>query len=316
MKKYVWLAMATALLLAGTVIAGKAVKPEPVEVTVITLESKAAEKTVSCSGKIETSESKKVYTDMSCIAQEVLVSAGQTVNKGDVLFTIDVDATKQVLATMGGVSPDTIPAGTITQTITAPVSGIITTLNAAEGELTDSSKPCVVISPNSALQVKIAIHERDVKSIQVGQTVGISGVAFRKGRYPGKIKSISPSARQQYTGSVSETVVDAVVELDPAEVDDSLRLGLTAKAQVVVDSSKDMLLVPYEYVLQDTRGREYVYVLENGRAVKRVIETSDELRDGFRVEKGLSSGERIITNPESVKQNGAAVILKQETEES
>ena len=76
------------------------------------------EKTVSCTGKIEAAESRKVYTDISCVMQDVPVTAGQQVEKGDVLFTVDVDATKQVLATMGGVSPDTIPTDNLQHTVT------------------------------------------------------------------------------------------------------------------------------------------------------------------------------------------------------
>ena len=142
MKKYGWLAAATAVAITGVLTAGSLMKPETVEVKTYTLEERAVEKTVSCTGKIEAAESRKVYTDISCVMQDVPVTAGQQVEKGDVLFTVDVDATKQVLATMGGVSPDTIPTDNLQHTVTAPVSGIITTLNAAEGEMSDSSKPC------------------------------------------------------------------------------------------------------------------------------------------------------------------------------
>lgn len=309
MKKYGWLAAATAVAITGVLTAGSLMKPETVEVKTYTLEERAVEKTVSCTGKIEAAESRKVYTDISCVMQDVPVTAGQQVEKGDVLFTVDVDATKQVLATMGGVSPDTIPTDNLQHTVTAPVSGIITTLNAAEGEMSDSSKPCVVISPSDALQVKVSIHERDLRSVKVGQTVKVSGVAFAKSSYQGTVKSISPSARTQYNGSISETVVDAVVMLAPKELDDSLRLGLTAKAKVVVSSTDQARIVPYEYVLQDENDKEFVYICENGRAVKRLITVEDELASGYQVSDGLKAGDRIITNPDAVPKEGAPVSV-------
>lgn len=312
MKKYGWLAGITLLAIAGVLIAGKVTRTEPLEVSVITLESGSAVKTVSCSGQIEASESREVYTEVSCIAQEVLVTAGQEVKAGDVLFTVDVDATRQVLAAMGGLSSDSLPGEPVSTAVTAPVSGIVTTLNTAEGELTDASKPCVVISPSGALQVKVTIHERDVRDVRVGQQALVSGVAFAKESYPGTVKSISPSARQQYNGSVSETVVDAVVELQPDALDDSLRLGLTAKAQLIVSSEENALVVPYEAVLQDDQEREYVYVVENGRAVKRVIETGDELRSGLRVTAGLAARDRLVENPESISKSGVPVVVREE----
>lgn len=310
MKKYVWLTMTTIAALIGVLTAGNLAGGDPVEVSVLTLETKTVEKTVSCSGKIEAAESKKVYTDVSCVAGEVLVEAGQKVEKGDVLFTVDVDATKQVLATLGGVSPDNVPDGEVRREVTAPVSGVITTLNAAEGEMTDSGKPCVVISPDDTLQVSVAIHERDIRDVQVGQSVKVSGVAFEKKSYTGTVKSIATTARQQITGTSSATVVDAVVELAAEELDDSLRLGLTAKAQVVVSSSPDALVVPYAYVLEDEEGREYVYLYQNGRAVKRVIQTGDELAAGFQIVEGLQAGDRVIANPDAVPEDGAPAVLQ------
>ena len=93
MKKYGWLAAATAVAITGVLTAGSLMKPETVEVKTYTLEERAVEKTVSCTGKIEAAESRKVYTDISCVMQDVPVTAGQQVEKGDVLFTVDVDAT-------------------------------------------------------------------------------------------------------------------------------------------------------------------------------------------------------------------------------
>lgn len=310
MKKYVWLTIATVLALTVVLTAGKLAGSDPVEVSVLTLQAKTVEKTVSCSGKIEAAESKKVYTDVSCVAGEVLVEAGQKVEKGDVLFTVDIDATKQVLATLGGVSADHVPDGEVRREITAPVSGVVTTLSAAEGEMTDSSKPCAVISPSDTLQVSVAIHERDIRDVQVGQTVKVSGVAFEKKSYTGTVKSIATTARQQLTGTVSSTVVDAVVELAADQLDDSLRLGLTAKAQVVVSSSPDALVVPYAYVLEDEEENEYVYLYQDGRAVKRIVKTGDELAAGFQILEGLQAGDRVITNPDAIEEDGAPAVLQ------
>ena len=311
MKKYIWLSAATEAALASIFWVQEQGQPDPVPVTVAILESGAAEKTVSCTGIIEASESRGVYADASFVPDEVLIQAGQRVQQGDVLFTVDMDATKEVLATLGGISPDQIPTDQVSREVVAPVSGIVTTLNAVAGQITDPQKPCAVISPGESIQVKISVHERDIRDLQVGQTVRVSGVAFEKDSYTGQIKSISSSARQQYTGSVSETVVDAIVSFSPEELDDSVRLGLTAKATVVVERQQEVLVVPYEYVLQDEAETEYVYVAENGRAVRRNIVTGTELKNGFQIQSGLQAGDSIIRNPEDIAESGAPITLKE-----
>lgn len=135
--------------------------------------------------------------------------------------------------------------------------------------------------------------------------MNIHGSAFQKEAYEGKISSISPVAYQLSVGGVSTTVVDAVVEL--VEQDESLRIGLTAKADVVVDSTEDGFVVPYEYVLQDHDGNEYVYLLVNGRAKKQVIKTGAELSEGFQVLEGLQADDQVIAEPQRISKDGAAV---------
>lgn len=310
MKKYGWLAVITAALIVGIRLAGAAVRVEPVTVTAYTVKSQAVEKTVSCSGKIEAVESQKVYADTACIAQDVYVQAGQEVKKGDLLFTVDVEATRQALASLGGSSVSGQVPENLENEVTAPVAGVVTSLNVESGGLVDASNPCVEIAPDSSLQVKVAIHERDLKKVKVGQAVKVSGVAFEKQTYHGVVKSIATSARQQLNGTVSETVVDAVISLQADELDESLRLGLTAKARVVVDEAQDTVVVPYGCVLQDEENREYVYRIENGAAVKQVIVTGEELTAGFQVTEGLQPGDVIASNPDVIPEEGTPVVYK------
>ena len=310
MKKYMVLAASTSLAIAAIVAVSSFSKPAAVDVSLYTVSAHTVRHTVDYTGRVESAESKSVYTEIACIAGDVLVKSGQMVEKGDVLFTVDVDATKQVASTLGG--QGTIPgldldSLNLQKEVTAPVRGIVSSLNVTEGDITDTSKPCVVISSGEALQVKIGVPEKGLSHIYEGQEVTLSGVAFEKESYRGTVSEISPSARTQLNGSVSETVVDTTVTIDPEDVDDSLRVGLSAKASVTLEVSPNALIVPYDAVQQDDDGREYVYVYENGKAVKRVITTGNELVEGFEVKKGLSDGDQIIADPSKVDKNGAVV---------
>ena len=308
MKKYGVLALATVLAISGILWIGGQGSDEGIAVTVHTMAEQPVKKTVVCSGIVESVESKNIYLDVSCIAGEVYSKAGQQVKKGDVLFTVDVDATKQVLATLGGTAA-AVPDDAINKEITAPVNGVLTALNVQSGELADSSKPCAVISSSDELQVKVAIHEKDIKRVAVGQKVQVSGTAFQKDTYTGTVTEISPSARQQYVGSVTETVVDAIVTLDTDCLDDSLRLGLTAQADVIVEELPDALVIPYGCILQDEENREFVYVVQEGCAVKRVVETGSELKEGCCITGGLQAGEQIVLQPDKITKDGEKVQL-------
>ena len=311
-KKYIWLFSLTLTAIAGILLGGRFAKQPPVEVTAITLQPQLVEQTVSCSGKVEAAKSQNVYLDMPCVAGEVYVQAGQEVRQGGVLFTVDVGATKQVLAQAGGLAASQITDDLITKEVTATASGIISTLNVVSGSLTDTSKPCAVIASSDMLRVKIAVREQDLQKVAIGQRVTITGSGFRKPSYTGVLTELASSARQQIVGTVTDTVVDAVVMFDQDQMDPSLRVGLNAKAAVRVSSTPDALVVPYECVLQDEEGNEYVYAYTAGRAVRRDIVSGEEWSTGFHVVSGLQAGDTVILDPGKIARDGTAVVVREE----
>ena len=307
-KKYGWLFGLTLAAIAGILMGGRLMKKPPVEVSVITLEPQLVEQTVSCSGKVEAAKSQNVYLDMRCVAKDVYVQAGQKVNRGDVLFTVDVNATRQVLAQAGGLAASQIDEEMITKEVTATASGVISSLNVTSGSLADTSKPCAVIASSDQMQVKIAVREQDLQKVAIGQSVTITGSGFRKSAYTGILTELSASARQQLVGTVTDTVVDAVVMFDQDQMDASLRAGLNAKAAVRVSSIPEALVLPYECVMQDEEGSEYVYAFSDGHAVRRDIVSGEEWSAGFHVVSGLQAGDQVILDPDKVPHDGAAVI--------
>lgn len=309
MKKYVWLAIVTGCVIGGIWWVNGIVHPEPTAVSVKTLSASAIERTVMCSGKIQTGDTDQVYMKWPCVAQSVNVKKGDTVKAGDVLFTVDEQATIETIGSAGQSITD-VSALKIDTIVKAPISGVVDSISVQAGQTISSTKPCVVISSDERLQLLVEIGERDVKYVRVGQPVHIRGAAFMKERYTGRVLSISSTAIEQYSGTSSETVVEAVVEIEPNDQDESLRLGLTATADIVVDEQENGLVVPYGCVLQDDDGQEYVYVYQNGQALKRVIETGWELRDGFQVVSGLVAGESLITEPALISADAMAVVKR------
>ena len=87
---------------------------------------------------------------------------------------------------------------------------------------------------------------------------------------------------------------------------------MNAKAAVQVSSIADALVVPYECVMQDEEGDEYVYAYADGRAVRRVFVSGEEWSTGFHVVSGLQAGDRILLDPEKVSRDGAPVVIREE----
>lgn len=308
MKKYVLLCLGTLATIALLIVTKSQLSEKPTTVALTTIDYQTFRQTVECTGKVELSGSEEVFVELPYVAGQVFVTAGQSVNKGDPLFAVDVDATKAVLSQWGTALPDT--DFTSQKTVTAPVSGVVTELGVKQGQAMDSTKPCVVIAPGENLQIAVSIREKYLPQVKVGQKAEISGIAFAREKYSGTLSYLATSAHQQLSGTSGETVVDAVITLDANQADTSLRVGLNAKAAILVDTEENVLLIPYTCIGQDEEGREFVYRYDSdGYARRQYITCTLDSTNGALVVSGISAGDRVVQNPDLL--SGDMVLCKE-----
>ena len=311
MKKISWVLCITAVICGVIGWAGYRAQPEEIEVKTLSLTASFVAQTVSCTGKVEDSAAQEVRAEESCVIGEVLVESGATVKEGEPLFRVDREATLKVLAqsdasfAVKNAMNDTAPTE-----IVAPASGRISQLSFHEGDTVDKDSICAVIEETEPVQIRLSIPERSIRRVAVGQSVLVSGVGFQQDSYHGVIREISSTAKEKLNGTVTETTVEAVVSLNEGESDESLRVGLSAKAAITVSGEPNGFIIPYEAVLEDEKNREYVYVLVGNRAEKRTFTPKAELSDGYLVTEEFQNGDQVILTPELVTEN--AVLTKTE----
>ncbi len=298
----------TVMAVSGILFYDAATQKAVVTVETVTLTRQTVRETVICGGTVTAADGVDIYAPMPCVAGRIEVAVGDRVEQGDVLLTVDRTATLAMAVNAGVMQEQTVAASaSLPETVTAPASGVISAVSAVSGELLSADTPCVVLSEGDGVQVSVAVRESALPRIAVGQEVAVSGVAFDKPSYKGYISEIAPSARSRVGGTGSETVVDAVVRLADGEADDSLLLGLTAKATVTVAVREDVLLVPYDCLAQDDDGKEYVYCVRDGVARRMIVTVLEELPDGVLTEDGPAEGDVLVRIPEKLSGDCLAV---------
>ena len=70
--------------------------------------------------------------------------------------------------------------------------------------------------------------------------------------------------------------------------------GCSVDATISVSRISNAIVVPYSAIMQDEDGNEYVYLLREGHAEKRIITTAADLGDEVWVSSGLAAGEELI----------------------
>ncbi len=172
--------------------------------------------------------------------------------------------------------------------VTAPISGVLSEFtDATEKTLVDEGTQICRIVDYSQVLVDLQIPNSHIRHIELDQPVRVIDYSYPDEVFDGKISVVDPVVDPTTRTFRAVAVVDNPKGL--------LRPGMFVKAEIVVESHADVVLVPRELVLM--RGnREVVFVEESARAQMREIETGLEDEKFVEVLKGVDEGERLITS--------------------
>jgi HlyD family secretion protein len=201
--------------------------------------------------------------------------------------------------------------------IKAPVSGTILERAVEKGEFVTTgfvgdrgAKGYVVsLADLNDLEVELDISQNDFAKLHAGQHGTVTTDAFPDRKYDGLIKEISPEAnRQKATVQIKVKVSKPDNFLRP-EMNASVAFRSEEKAVNARDATaKPVVIVPAAAVRDGA-----VFVLLEGKAVRRAVKTGATSGQGVRVEQGLVGGEELIANPPPGLKDGDKVRQKAET---
>jgi HlyD family secretion protein len=155
------------------------------------------------------------------------------------------------------------------------------------------------------LEAELDISQNDFAKLGPRQKAFVTTDAYPDRKYQGIIDEISPEANRQ-----KATVQVKVKVLTP---DEYLRPEMNANVAFIDDTKKagNAAAKPVIYVPSSAVRDGSVYVIADGKAVKRAVRTGTISSQGLRVEDGLFGGEDLIINPPADLKEGDKVRRKQ-----
>jgi HlyD family secretion protein len=163
-------------------------------------------------------ERKRELYDKGFIAKKDVEDAEQAHRRSQIQYDL---AERQLWVVLGGGGEPTEPGGLGTKafdtiTVTAPISGVVISLNVEQGEMITSGTQAyggggtilMTIADLSKMIVKTNVNEVDVGKIRVGQSAQIGFDAIRDRVYNGVVKKISPA------GTVEGNIVVFPIEVE------------------------------------------------------------------------------------------------------
>ena len=171
-------------------------------------------------------------------------------------------------------------------TILSPMSGIVTNKYINIGENASPGASLLTIADTSILKLKGTVSQEALPLLKPGQETEVSIDIYPGKEFKGQIDSIGPLA--------VSTGVYFPIEINLKNSGD-IKAGLTAHASIDI-TTEDGIVVPSSAVIQND-GQNYVFVIKNNTASKRIVTTGMKSDKEIVILKGLDAGEQIaVTN--------------------
>jgi RND family efflux transporter MFP subunit len=174
-------------------------------------------------------------------------------------------------------------------TLTAPIDGVVSTVNIVAG--LDAPSGTAIVVSSRTYDVTASVVESDLNSVKVGQKVAIT-VSAVNASLTGTVASI---ALAPSTTSGSSSVVSYPVTVSIDGTNASLRAGMSANVSITVAQATNVLVVPTS-ALSGSNGNYTARVLAANNSVSAVpVEVGLVTTSGAEITSGLAEGQTVVT---------------------
>ena len=312
--------------------------PDPVEVARATLDT--VSRSVRATGTVEPIRTVSVISQLPGALLAVGVEAGDVVRRGQVLARIDsrelqaqlrsAEANLEVARRAAERSEQLREQQIITvaeyeadqaeyasalathdqlrtrinyATVRAPINGVVLEKLVEAGHVTGNQTRLFTIGDVNPLVVRVPVSELDVAALSEGDTVSVTLDAMPGAEVEGRIRRIFPAA-------------DSTTRLVPVEValgggaEGLVRPGFLARVTFALSPRSGVLTVPATAIVEAASGSA-VFVLDEGRALRRRVQRAETYDGRVEITSGLSPGDTVIVAGNAELRDGAAVRLSQ-----
>lgn len=216
--------------------------------------------------------------------------------------------------------------------LTAPMSGIVSKLPVELGETVLGTSQfqgteVMRIADLSKMEVQVDVNENDIIRISVGDTaiIDVDSYSYKDKTFKGIVTHIANTANDKISAdAVTEFGVRIQILnssyqdlVEEEGIKYPFRPGMTASVDIITEVKKDILTVPLASVttrsekdnkgddenesaaeeLADDEVKEIVFIVSEGKAVKKEVETGISDFDRIEIISGVDEGTEVISGP-------------------
>jgi HlyD family secretion protein len=180
-------------------------------------------------------------------------------------------------------------------TLTAPISGIITSVNLSAGQDVGTSSVVTISDMSQPYVVDASLDETDWDKAKVGFAATVTFDLLPNNNYSAKIIQVYP----KLDDSSGTNMVHILVQLDKP-IENDLPAGSTASVDVTGGEALNVVLVPVSALKETKDGKYLVYLMKNGQPVQQEVEIGLQDILNAEVKSGLQRGNIVLTDVTTV----------------
>ena len=184
-------------------------------------------------------------------------------------------------------------------TVTAPFAGVITEINAEQGQTVTANGVVNLVS--DSLEIRVDLDENNLADLELGQSAILSSSAFTDTTFQGRLTDIG--------AAVDEARGIVTVKITPDNPPAWLRPGQTVNVNLLTNEKVDRLIVPSTAVLRQG-SRTVVMAVQDGHAVEKTVLTRPAVPQGIPTAGGVTEADEVIVNPSGITAGDAVRIRR------
>lgn len=181
----------------------------------------------------------------------------------------------------------------------APEAGTISNLMVASGQFINAGTPIAKITDTKSLVLKSGVGESQISKLKKGLGAEISYVGSKQ-LFHGTVRGFGSSPITNTANYAVEIEIPGNSTLMP---------GMVVSAKILTNRYKDLLYTGIANISKEF-GRDYVYVVENDKAIKKEVTLGKIIGTEVEILSGVEPGELLVTTGAENLEDGTPVTIR------
>jgi membrane fusion protein (multidrug efflux system) len=169
--------------------------------------------------------------------------------------------------------------------VRAPFAGVVGARLVSLGDFVNNQTRLVSLQTVDPQRVTMSVPERYAEQLRTGLRVTFQVAALRGRTFTGTVDFVDPVVRLP-----GRTILLKAVVPNPRR---ELQAGMFAEGRLVAAARPNAVVIPEEAILP-VQGNTLVYVVQDGKAVRRSVETGVRTPGFVEITSGITAGELVV----------------------